>query len=332
MRISSPPTTHSCFYGIDTPERGKLLAARHTIEEMAGLIGVDSLAFISLDGLYRALGQPGRDSAQATFLRRLLHRRLPDQAHRHEGQHGPAAQPADRELMSAPVALVTGASRGIGAAVALELARAGFHIVATARTEGGLTDLDDAIQAEGGSTTLLPLDLLDGAGLDMIGPSIFDRFGRLDVLVHGAGALGRLTPVPHILPADWNAVVGVNLSAAWRLIRSCAPVLQAAPAGRAVFLTTQRAAEPRAYWGAYGATKAALDHLVLTWAQEVSTTALRVNLVDPGAVAGRLRTEAFPGEDPTTVAQPRDVAPAIAALCLDTETRHGQIIRLSDQA
>ena len=200
--------------------------------------------------------------------------------------------------------------------------------MATARTEGGLTELDDAIRAEGGSATLLPLDLLDGAGLDMIGPSIFDRFGRLDAVVHSAGALGRLTPVPHILPADWNAVVGVNLAAAWRLIRSCAPVLQAAPAGRAVFLTDLRAAEPRAYWGAYGATKAALDHLVLTWAQEVATSTLRVNLVDPGPVASRLRTEAFPGEDPSRLRKPVDVAPAIAALCAATETRHGEIVRL----
>ncbi len=231
------------------------------------------------------------------------------------------------------VALVTGASRGIGAAVARALARAGTHVVATARTEGGLTELDDAIRAEGGTATLLPLDLLDGAGLDMIGPSIFDRFGRLDVLVHAAGALGRLTPVPHILPGDWNAVVGVNLSAAWRLIRSCAPVLGAAPAGRAVFLTTHRAAEPRAYWGAYGATKAALDHLVLTWALEVATTALRVNLADPGPIRSRLRTEAFPGEDPSTLATPDDVAPALAALCDPGETRHGQVVRIrSDQA
>ena len=231
--------------------------------------------------------------------------------------------------MDQKVALVTGASRGIGAAVARQLARAGMHVVLTARTEGGLAEVDDAIRAEGGSATLLPLDLLDGAGLDMIGPSIFDRFGRLDVLVHSAGALGKLTPVAHILPADWNSVVGVNLAAAWRLIRSCDPVLRAAPSGRAVFLTTHRAAEPRAYWGAYGATKAALDHLVLTWAHEVATTALRVNLVDPGPVAGRIRTEAFPGEDPSTLAKPDDVAPAIAALCHEAETRHGQIVRLA---
>ncbi len=231
--------------------------------------------------------------------------------------------------MDQRLALVTGASRGIGAAVALDLARAGMHVVLTARTEGGLAEVDDAIRSEGGSATLLPLDLLDGAGLDMIGPSIFDRFGRLDVLVHSAGALGRLTPVAHILPADWNSVVGVNLAAAWRLIRSCDPVLRASPSGRAVFLTTHRAAEPRAYWGAYGATKAALDHLVLTWAQEVATTNLRVNLVDPGAVAGRIRTEAFPGEDPASLPKPDDVAPAIAALCAEAETRHGQIVRLT---
>ncbi len=231
--------------------------------------------------------------------------------------------------MDKPVALVTGASRGIGAALAPLLAQAGMHVVITARTEGGLAEVDDQIRAQGGTATLLPLDLLDGAGLDVVGPSIFDRFGRLDVLVHNAGALGRLTPVPHILPADWNAVVGVNLSAAWRLIRSCAPVLQAAPAGRAVFVTSRRASEPRAYWGAYGATKAALEHLVLTWAHETATTNLRVNLFDPGPVATRMHTDAFPGLDPATLPQPADVAPTLAALCSPEETRHGQVVRFT---
>lgn len=229
--------------------------------------------------------------------------------------------------MDKPIALVTGASRGIGAGLALELARRGMHVVATARTEGGLTDLDDAIRAEGGSATLLPLDLLEGAGLDMIGPTLFDRFGRLDVLAHVAGSLGRLTPVPHILPADWASVVGVNLSAAWHLIRSCAPVLLAAPSGRAVFVTSRRASEPLAYWGAYGATKAALEHLVLTWAQEVATSTLRVNLFDPGPVRSRMRTEAFPGEDPATLRPPEAVVPALAALCSPDETRHGETVR-----
>ena len=229
--------------------------------------------------------------------------------------------------MEKPVALVTGASRGIGAALALELARQGMHVVATARTEGGLTDLDDAIRAIGGTATLLPLDLLEGGPLDMIGPTIFDRFGRLDALVHVAGALGRLTPVPHILPTDWDTVVGVNLSAAWRLIRSCAPVLLAAPAGRAVFVTSRRAAEPLAYWGAYGATKAALEHLVLTWAQETVTTNLRVNLFDPGPVRSRMRSDAFPGEDPSTLPTPGAIAPLLASLCSACETRHGEVVR-----
>src|SRR6185312_5495068 len=153
--------------------------------------------------------------------------------------------------------------------------------------------------------------------------------GRLDALVHNAGALGRLTPVPHILPADWNSVVGVNLSAAWRLIRSCAPVLLAAQAGRAVFVTSKRASEARAYWGAYGATKAALEHLVLTWAQEVATTNLRVNLFDPGPVASRMRADAFPGEDPATLRKPADVAPALADLCSPAEARNGEVIRFA---
>ena len=226
-----------------------------------------------------------------------------------------------------PVALVTGASRGIGAAAAIELARRGAHVVITARTQGGLEETDDAIRAVGGTASLLPLDLLDVTALDAIGASLFERFGRLDILVHNAGALGKLTPVPHILPADWAAVVGVNLSAAWRLIRTCGPLLQAAPAGRAVFVTSGRAAAPRAYWGAYGATKAALEHLVLTWAHETETTALRVNLFDPGVVATKLRADAMPGENPAELARPADVAPALADLCSPAETRHGQVVR-----
>ncbi len=166
------------------------------------------------------------------------------------------------------VALVTGASRGIGAAVAVELGRLGARVVITARTQGGLEETDDAIRARGGEATLLPLDLLEGEQIDAIGPTLFQRFGRLDVLVHNAGALGRLTPVSHILPDDWADVVAVNLSAAWRLIRTCDPLLRLAPAGRAVFVTESRAREPRAYWGAMGATKAGMEHLVLTWAQE----------------------------------------------------------------
>lgn len=224
------------------------------------------------------------------------------------------------------IALVTGASRGIGAAVAIELARRGVHVVITARTQGGLEETDDTIRRQGGSATLLPMDLVDGPALDPIGPSLFERFGRLDILVHNAGALGRLTPVPHILPKDWDAVIAVNLTAAWRLIRTCGPLLLAAPAGRAVFVTTGRTSEPRAYWGAYGATKAGMEHLALTWAHESVTTNLRVNLFDPGIVATRMRADAMPGEDRSALAQPVEVAPALADLCEAGETRHGQIV------
>ncbi len=224
------------------------------------------------------------------------------------------------------VALVTGASRGIGAALAVELARLGAHPVLVARTQGGLGETDDAIRAATGrSATLLPLDLQKDAEkqLDFVGPSIVERFGRLDVLVHNAGVLGKLTPVAHVEPRDWAEAVAVNLSAAWRLIRSCDPPLRASDAGRAVFVTTGRVVRPRAYWGMYGATKAGMEHLVLTWAQEVAKTPLRVNLVDPGVVATKMRAQAMPGEDPATLAQPAEVAPAIAALCLPAETRHG---------
>ena len=230
-------------------------------------------------------------------------------------------------VLDGRVALVTGASRGIGAAAAIELARLGAHVVITARTQGGLEDTDDAIRTAGGTASLLPLDLAEGEQLDAIGPSLLQRFGRLDVLVHAAGALGRLTPVGHIVPKDWASVVAVNLAATWRLIRTCDPLLRLAETGRAVFVTDARAREPRAYWGAYGATKAGMEHLVLTWADELRTTRLRVNLFDPGPVATRLRIEAMPGEDQATLPTPADVAPSLAALCLAAESRHGEVVR-----
>src|ERR1700679_2624656 len=214
-------------------------------------------------------------------------------------------------LLDGSIALVTGASRGIGAAAAIELARLGAHLVITARTPGGVEESDDPIRFLGGEATILPLDLREGEQIDAIGPTLFQRFGRLDVLVHNAGALGRLTPVAHILPDDWANVVAVNMAAAWRLIRTCDPLLRQAPAGRAVFVTEGRAREPRAYWGAMGATKAGMEHLVLTWAQEVATTNVRVNLFDPGVVATRMRSNAFPGEDRTTLPGPDAVAPTL---------------------
>ena len=233
------------------------------------------------------------------------------------------------------VALVTGASRGIGAALAVELARLGAQLVLIARTQGGLEETDDAIRAAGGKpATLLPLDLHKDAEkqLDLVGPSIVQRFGRLDILVHNAGVLGKLTPVAHIEPRDWAETVAVNMTAAWRLIRTCDPPLRAAEAGRAVFVTSGRVLRPRAFWGLYGASKAGMEHLVQTWAQEVENTALRVNLADPGVVATNLRAMAMPGENPGSLPSPADIAPGLAALCLPAEARHGARIEVVPRA
>lgn len=216
-------------------------------------------------------------------------------------------------ILAGTVALVTGASRGIGAAVAIELARQGAHVVATARRRAGLEETDDAIRALGGAATLLPLDLQrDAEKIDALGASIVERFGRLDILVHAAGVLAKLTPAAHIQPRDWEESLAVNASATWRLIRACDPPLRAAPAGRAVVLTDASAG---AYWGLYAAAKAAQAALVQAWAAETARTSLRVTLHDPGPVATRLRGMAFPGEDADRLPKPADVAPRVVALC-----------------
>ncbi|MBS0639670.1 MAG: SDR family NAD(P)-dependent oxidoreductase [Proteobacteria bacterium] len=232
------------------------------------------------------------------------------------------------ERLEGCIALVTGASRGIGAAVAVELGRLGAQVVLTARTQGGLEETDDAVRAAGGQASLLPLDLREADQIDAIGPTLFQRFGRLDVLVHNAAVLGKLTPASHIMNDDWTNVVGVNLTASLRLIRTCEPLLRRAPAGRAVFVTDAVARQPHAYWGAIGATKAAMEHLVLSWAQELETTPVRVNLFDPGRVRTRMRSAAFPGEDPATVPTPDTVAPALALLCLPAEGRNGALVKV----
>ncbi len=228
--------------------------------------------------------------------------------------------------MKDQIALVTGASRGIGKAVALELARRGAHLVLVARTQGGLEETDDEIRALGGTATLLPLDLKNADSIDPLGPSLHQRFGRLDILVHNAGALGKLMPAAQIFPKDFAECIAVNLVASYRLIRTCAPLLVAGPAGRAVFLSTTIARAPRAFWGAYGATKAGMENLVLCWAQEVENTNLRINLFNPGGTATRMRAQAFPGEDPNTLPKPADVAPAIADLCGSDVTAHGSLV------
>ena len=230
------------------------------------------------------------------------------------------------------VALVTGASRGIGAATAVELARRGAHLVLIARTIGGLEATDDAVRAAGGTATLLPLDLREGTALDMVGPTIFERFRRLDIMVSNAAIMGRVTPAPHIDMRDWDEAMAVNVNAALRLIRSCGPLLLAAPIARAVFISSRIVMRPGAFFGIYGATKAAHHHLVQSWAEETRSSNLRVNLVDPGPVDTAIRTTAWPGEDRSAMPKPADVAPAIAALCLDSETRHGEMVRASPLA
>jgi len=232
------------------------------------------------------------------------------------------------ERLNGCVALVTGASRGIGAAVAVELGRLGAQVVITARTQGGLDETDDAIRAVGGQATLLPLDLREADQIDAIGPTLYQRFGRLDILVHNAGVMGRLTPASHIMNDDWADVIGVNLTAALRLIRTSDPLLRRAPAGRAVFVTDAVARQPAAYWGAIGATKAAMENLVQSWALELARSEFRANLFDPGPVRTRMRSGAFPGEDPQSLPTPADVAPALAKLCLPSETRTGALITI----
>ncbi|TLU73373.1 SDR family NAD(P)-dependent oxidoreductase [Lichenicoccus roseus] len=226
------------------------------------------------------------------------------------------------------VALVTGASRGIGRAVACALAALGAHCVLTARSPGGLEETDDLVRTAGGAgCTLLPLDLEDGAALDGIGPSLASRFGRLDILVHAAATLGALTPVPHATDRDFARSLAVNATASWRLIRTTSPLLLASPAGRAVFLTDAHARSPVAYWGLLGAGKAAMENLVLSWADEVAShRRLRVNLFDPGAVATRLRAQAMPGEDASGLPRPEAVADAVVALCLPGSARHADLV------
>jgi NAD(P)-dependent dehydrogenase (short-subunit alcohol dehydrogenase family) len=213
------------------------------------------------------------------------------------------------------IALITGASRGIGRASALALAKAGAHVVAVARTEGGLTELDDEIRAASGqSATLVPLDIADGDALDQLGLALHQRFGRLDVLVHAAAILGPMTPVSHIEPKHWDRVVAVNLTATYRLIRTAEPLLRASEAGRAIFLTTGRVARPKAFWGPYGITKAGMEHMVRTWADELEQTKVRAVLLDPNTMRTKMRAEAMPGEDPATVTDPSEIGPLIVEL------------------
>ena len=227
--------------------------------------------------------------------------------------------------LSDRIALVTGASRGIGAALALQLAQAGAHVIAVARTVGGLEELDDKIKAAGGSATLVPLDVKDSEGIARLALALNERYHRLDVLIGNAGIIGPLSPLDHIEPKDWDNMLAVNVTANWQLIRTMDPLLKNASAGRAVFLTSAVAYKGRAYWGPYAASKAALDALVRSYAAECATTNVRANLFAPGPTRTRMYAGAFPGIDPMTLPTPEAVAKAIVPLCLADCSESGKL-------
>jgi NAD(P)-dependent dehydrogenase (short-subunit alcohol dehydrogenase family) len=232
-------------------------------------------------------------------------------------------------ILAGRVALITGASRGIGAAVAGRFAAEGAHVILLARTQGGLEEVDDRIRAAGGKATLVTLDLRDAEAIDQMGHALYQRFGRLDILVGNAGILGGLSPVGHFALKDWAEVMAVNVTANWRLIRSFDALLRQSDAGRAIFVTASVAEKPLPYWGAYAASKAALETLAKTWAAEIAnTTALKVNLIDPGAVRTRMRAQAFPGEDPASLPEPASITQAFVDLASPACARQGEIIRL----
>ncbi len=224
------------------------------------------------------------------------------------------------------VALVTGASRGLGYAAALALAEAGAHVIAAARTQGGLEDLDDAIRAAGGACTLVPLDLQSPDGIEKLAEAVEARWGKLDILVANAAVLGLITPAAQIPATVWNETLAVNLIAPARMIRAFDGLLRRSDAGRAVFVTSSVGQSPKGHWGAYGASKAGLDNLVKSWARELGETKVRANLLDPGRMRTRMRAKAMPGEDPQTLPTPEEITPALVALCDPAETRHGEIV------
>ena len=222
------------------------------------------------------------------------------------------------------VALITGASRGLGAAAALAYATAGAHCVLVARTVGGLEEVDDRIKAIGGSATLVPLDVTDGPGIDRLGQALFDRFGRLDVLLGNAAILGTLSPMGHFEPKVFEQVMAVNVTANWRFIRSMDPLLRRSDAGRAIFVTSGASRRIVPYWGAYATSKAALDMMVGIYAAEVAHTQVKVNLFNPGPMRTFMRREAFPGEDEAQQIPPEAHGESLIQLAMPSCTMNGE--------
>src|SRR4051812_11620466 len=228
--------------------------------------------------------------------------------------------------LSGRIALVTGASRGIGRASAIALAKAGAHVILVARTVGGLEEADDEIQKAGGTATLVPLNLRDGDAIDRLGASIFERWGRLDAFFGNAGVLGQLTPLAHLEPKTFQEVMEVNVTANWRLIRSLDPLLRLSDAGRVLFVTSGAARKHTAFWGAYAVSKAALESLALTYAAECEGTKVKVNLINPGPIRTAMRQKAMPGEDPNSLPMPDAMAPKIVEMLSPAYDRSETVI------
>jgi NAD(P)-dependent dehydrogenase (short-subunit alcohol dehydrogenase family) len=224
------------------------------------------------------------------------------------------------------IALITGASRGIGRAVALAFAREGAHVILLARARKALDEVDDQVRALGGKATLIPLDLAKGQAIDALGPTLYERFGKLDVLVGNAAILGRLSPLTHIPSEHWERVFAVNVTANWRLIRTLDPLLRRSDGARVIFVTSSVARTARAYWAPYSVSKAALEALAKTYANETADSQIKVNLIDPGATATRMRAEAYPGEDQKTLRTPEEVAESFVRLAMPDWTETGQIV------
>lgn len=227
--------------------------------------------------------------------------------------------------LSGRVALVTGASRGIGYFLAKELAAAGAHVIAVARTVGGLEELDDEIRAAGGEATLVPLDLTDMAGIDRLGGAIHERWGKLDILAANAGILGVIAPIGHVEAKVFDKVMAINVTGTWRMIRSVDPLLRLSDAGRAIIMSSGAAHSARAFWGPYAASKAAVEAMARSWADETKNQALRINSVNPGATRTAMRAQAVPGEDPQTLPHPSEIARKIVALADPALTQTGKI-------
>ncbi len=224
------------------------------------------------------------------------------------------------------VAVVTGASRGIGAAVALRFAEEGAHPILVARTPGALEEVDDRIRAKGGRATLVAVDLKEHDKIDDLAAALYKRFGRLDILVAAAAELSHLSPLGHYDPKSWAETLDLTLTANWRLIRAMDPLLRLAAAGRAIFVTCEAGREGAAYWGPYAVAKAGLEMLVRIYAGEIAKTNVRANLIDPGPVRTRLRARAFPAEDPALLPPPESVAEAFLALALPECAKNGELV------